>query len=151
MCLVTRLVKAIKASKDIICYKVYIPSGINDTFVSPYQGYKMPKLGKRVQTEFNNKVDVDSRLYGGKSYIELGFHPYKNLEDIYTIYKGFHSFKLLSDIEEYCRNCFTDYLIVECTIPKDTKYYKGLYGTVESYCSECIILNKVIDNYVFIH
>ena len=123
MCLVTRLVKAIKASKDIICYKVYIPSGINDTFVSPYQGYKMPKLGKRVQTEFNNKVDITSRLYSGESYIELGFHSYKNLEDIETL---------------------QGVIIAECTIPKGTKYYKGLYGTKESYCSECIILNKVI-------
>ena len=126
MCLVTRLVKAIKASKDIICYKVYIPSGINDTFVSPYQGYKMPRLGKRVQTEFNNKVDITSRLYSGESYIELGFHSYKNLEDI---------------IE---RQPIQEAIIVECTIPKGTKYYKGLYGTVESYCSECIILNKAI-------
>ena len=123
MCLVTRLVKAIKASKDIICYKVYIPSGINDTFVSPYQGYKMPKLGKRVQTEFNNKVDIASRLYSGESYIELGFHSYKNLEDIETL---------------------QGVIIAECTIPKGTKYYKGMFGTKESYCSECIILNKVI-------
>lgn len=123
MCLVTRLVKAIKASKNIICYKVYIPSGINDTFVSPYQGYKMPKLGKRVQTEFNNKVDITSRLYSGESYIELGFHSYKNLEDIETL---------------------QGVIIAECTIPKGTKYYKGMFGTKESYCSECIILNKVI-------
>ena len=130
MCLVTRLVKAIKASKDIICYKVYIPSGINDTFVPPYRGYKMPKLGKRVQTEFNNKVDITSRLYNGESYVELGFHSYKNLEDIETLQEA---------------------IIVECTIPKGTKYYKGLYGTVESYCSECIILNKVIDGYVSAH
>lgn len=130
MCLVTRLVKAIKASKDIICYKVYIPSGINDIFVSPYRGYKMPKLGKRVQTEFNNKVDITSRLYSGESYIELGFHSYKNLEDIETL---------------------QGVIIAECTIPKGTKYYKGLYGTKESYCSECIILNKVINNYVPIY
>ena len=123
MCLVTRLVKAIKASKDIICYKVYIPSGINDTFVSPYRGYNMPKLGKRVQTEFNNKVDITSRLYSGESYIELGFHSYKNLEDIENL---------------------QGVIIAECIIPKGTKYYKGLYGTKESYCSECIILNKVI-------
>ena len=125
MCLVTRLVKAIKASKDIICYKVYIPSGINNIFVSPYRGYKMPRLGKRVQTEFNNKVDITSRLYNGESYVELGFHSYKNLEDI---------------IE---KRSVREAIIVECTIPKGTKYYKGLYGTVESYCSEYIILNKV--------
>lgn len=130
MCLVTRLIKAIKASKDIICYKVYIPSNVNDTFVSPYQGYKMPRLGKRVQTEFNNKVDIASRLYSGESYIELGFHSYKNLEDIETL---------------------QGVIIAECTIPKGTKYYKGLYGTKESYCSECIILNKVINNYVPIY
>ena len=123
MCLVTRLVKAIKASKDIICYKIYVSSDINDTFVSPYQGYKMPRLGKRVQTEFNNKVDIASRLYSGESYIELGFHSYKNLEDIETL---------------------QGVIIAECTIPKGTKYYKGMFGTKESYCSECIILNKVI-------
>ena len=123
MCLVTRLVKAIKASKDIICYKIYVSSDINDTFVSPYQGYKMPRLGKRVQTEFNNKVDITSRLYNGESYIELGFHSYKNLEDIETL---------------------QGVIIAECTIPKGTKYYKGMFGTKESYCSECIILNKVI-------
>ena len=34
----------------------------------------MPKLGKRVQAEFNNKVDITSRLYNGESYVELGFH-----------------------------------------------------------------------------
>ena len=123
MCLVTRLVKAIKASKDIICYKIYVSSDINDTFVSPYQGYKMPRLGKRVQTEFNNKVDITSRLYNGESYVELGFHSYKNLEDIETL---------------------QGVIIAECTIPKGTKYYKGMFGTKESYCSECIILNKVI-------
>ena len=123
MCLVTRLVKAIKASKDIICYKIYVPSDINDTFVSPYQGYKMPRLGKRVQTEFNNKINIASRLYNGESYIELGFHSYKNLEDIETL---------------------QGVIIAECTIPKGTKYYKGMFGTKESYCSECIILNKVI-------
>ena len=123
MCLVTRLVKAIKASKDIICYKIYVSSDINDTFVSPYQGYKMPRLGKRVQTEFNNKVNNASRLYNGESYIELGFHSYKNLEDIETL---------------------QGVIIAECTIPKGTKYYKGMFGTKESYCSECIILNKVI-------
>ena len=86
----------------------------------------MPRLGKRVQTEFNNKVDITSRLYNGESYVELGFHSYKNLENI---------------IE---KRSVQEAIIVECTIPKGTKYYKGLYGIVESYCSECIILNKVI-------
>lgn len=124
MCLYTKESEPSQATEDIKCYKVYL-FDYNEC-CSPYIEMTIPNFGQYINTEL------------GKA-----FFYYK--EDIfYTISEGFHSFELLSDIKEFCENYFTNYLIVECIIPKGSFYYKGSFIRYSNYCSDTIILNKVV-------
>lgn len=124
MCLLTKESEPSQATKDIKCYKVYL-FNYNEC-CSPFTETTIPNFGQYINTEL------------GKA-----FFYYK--EDIfYTVNEGFHSFELLSDIKEFCENYFTNYLIVECIIPKGSFYYKGFFIRYSNYCSDTIILNKVV-------
>ena len=132
MCLLTKESEPSQATKDIKCYKVYLFS--HNRCYSPFIEMTIPNFGQYINTKL------------GAAYLPEG-------ENIYTVDEGFHSFKYLSDIEKFCKsyNRFTNFLIVECIIPKGSFYYKGYDIDCPSYCSECIILNKVIDGYVSAH
>lgn len=125
MCLFTKESKPSQATENIKCYKVYL-FDYNEC-CSPYAEMTIPNFGQYTNTQL------------GKAFISVGE------EYPYTVYEGFHSFELLSDIKEYCDyNRFTKFLIVECIIPKGSFYYKGFYARRSNYCSDTIILNKVV-------
>lgn len=114
------------AEKDIICYKVYVV--VNRNLLSPYRREKAPEEG----------IIATTRLGTIKSPNNV-------------VYEGFHSFCTLSDAvdESFIWEDDTT-VIVKCTIPKLSRYYKGTFGARISYCSECIILNNIITDKICI-
>lgn len=116
MCLINAKFKI--AEKDIICYKVYVD--INENLLSPYRREKAPEEGIIATTRLGTIIPPN------------------------TVREGFHSFANLSDAI-YAASIWEDNtVIVKCTIPKLSRYYEGVFGRRISYCSECIILNKII-------
>ena len=124
MCLITDWDKPRVAEEDIICYKWY--GILNFIYVSPYQGKPMP--------------DDNIITYSDLSEPEI---LYLSAVPKYTIEKGFHSFVNRIDAE---RDSYKnrDAIIVSCIIPKGSRYYKGVFGDAESYCSESIKIEKII-------
>lgn len=125
MCLVTDWKEPKIAEEDITCYKWY--GMLNFAYVSPYQGKPMP--------------DGNIITYSDLSEPEV-LHLF-TIVPKYIIEKGFHSFVNRIDAERDSyqnRNA----IIVSCTIPKGSKYYKGVFGDAESYCSEAIILERLM-------
>ena len=112
------------AEKDIICYKVYVV--VNKDLLSPYRKEKAPEEGMIATTRLGN-ITFDN-----------------------TVHEGFHSFATLSDAVDASSIWEDDTVIVKCTIPKLSKYYKGIFGTRISYCSECIIFNNIITDKICI-
>lgn len=105
------------AEKDIICYKVYVVDG---NLLSPYRREKAPEKGIIATTRLGTIIPPN------------------------TVREGFHSFANLSDAIDVASIREDNTVIVKCTIPKLSRYYEGVFGGRISYCSECIILNKII-------
>ena len=136
MCLVTDWKEPKIAEKDIVCYKWYM-TRYDDTYVSPYQGSLIPMF----------KVVTHTELDTPKIFNDTGIEYciYKKMFDtdlIYLIHKGYHSFATCEGACSHATIYIPDSVIVTCIIPKGTKYYKGLFGGAESYCSEAIIIEK---------
>ena len=114
------------AEKDIICYKVDVV--VDGNLLSPYRREKAPEEGMIATTR-------------------LGIIKFPND----AVHEGFHSFCNLSDAvdESFIWKDDTT-VIVKCTIPKLSRYYKGTFGARISYCSECIILNNIITDKICI-
>ena len=74
-------------------------------------------------------------------------YMYKRILDkdlIYKIHKGFHSFSTYEGVRSDITSCLSDVIIVSCIIPKGSRYYRGVFGGEESYCSEAIIVEEII-------
>ena len=122
MCLISNFDYPSVEERDLTCYKVYML--INDQYKSPYQKADMPKIGELATTSLEKPGS-------------------------YLIEKGFHSFISLIDAVDEANLLTTAYgymtYIFKCTIPKDTKYYKGRFNCTPSYCSESIIIEESAD------
>ena len=122
MCLISNFDYPSVEERDLTCYKVYIL--INNQYKSPYQKADMPKIGELATTSLEKPGS-------------------------YLIEKGFHSFISLIDAVDEANLLTTAYhyetYIFKCTIPKDTKYYKGRFNCTPSYCSESIIVEESAD------
>lgn len=59
----------------------------------------------------------------------------------YNINKGIHSFKNIKDAKNNA-NLYS--VIVKCIIPKDSKYYKGIFNDVVSYASNKLKYVEII-------
>lgn len=108
------------SDKDITCYKVVYDTANIFKMKSLYCEF-FYELGKVYNTEF-------------------GFRNY-------LIYEGFHSFKNYADaVDSYYNH--NGSMIVECTIPKGSKYYDGFesFTTVPGFVSNQLIMNKVVDD-----
>ena len=125
MCLITDWDKPRIAKENIICYKWY--GMLNFVYVSPYRGKPMP--------------DSNIVTYSDLSEPEI-LHLFTTIPK-YTIEKGFHSFVNYIDAERDSHHN-RDAIIVSCVIPKGSRYYKGVFGGMESYCSEAIIIEKLM-------
>ena len=119
MCLIDPKFKI--AEKDIICFKVYLKYS-DGRIVSPYRRILAPEIGILTCTELGK---INS--YGN---VKLGFHSFSNFSDAITEGRDWE--------DNYTP------LIAECTIPRNSMYYKGYFGGKKSYCSKYIKLNKLI-------
>lgn len=114
------------AEENIICYKIYI---FRNGFVSPYLRSPIPKLKEKITTELQND---------GSYLIEKGFHSFINLSDAEGDAKFFSRYYEIKAV------------ISKCIIPKGSKYYKGKFGTIPSYCSESIIVDTIVSEHKYI-
>ena len=125
MCLITRWKSPKIAGEDIICYKFYMKA--KDSLLSPYRLAKAPDINTKVNTELDENVKSDL----SNQYI--------------TIEKGFHSFKSLAPLLNILFNKeVKDYVIFKCIIPRGSKYYEGTFQGNRSYCSNSILLERII-------
>lgn len=121
MCLIVDKRNALVAEKDIICYKVYMYSGLEGEYKSPFQLYRIKK--------FNKVIHVPKFLDPIKgNEVYLGFHTFCNKEDAICF-----------------AECCCSYTVFKCIIPKGSKYYKGvsdsiLEQSIPGYCSESLIV-----------
>lgn len=104
------------ASKDIVCYKfVETEPTVNadgdivlgDTRKSPYYYHKV-KLGNTYESALKRVVPVDKSI----AYIRNGLHSFCNVDDAMRTINYF---------------CYITHRveIIECIIPKGSKYFKG--------------------------
>lgn len=138
MCLVTDWKEPKIAEEDIVCYKWY-EKGCNNTYKSPYQGSPIPTFKTVIHTELDtpkilNDTGIECCIY--KEMLDTDL--------IYLIHKGYHSFATCEGACSDATIYISDSVIVSCIIPKGTKYYKGLFEGAESYCSEAIIIEKLM-------
>ena len=95
---------------------------------------------------FGDKKSVSKMMYNNNIEKAALILSSSEGENIYSVNEGFHSFKFLQDAEKFSTyyNRFTNFLIVECIIPKGSFYYEGFIADSSNYCSDTIILNKVV-------
>ena len=106
------------AEKNIICYKVYVVDG---NLLSPYGREKALEEGIIAKTRLGTIESPNN-----------------------VVYEGFHSFATLSDaVDESFIWKDETAVIIKCTIPKLSRYYKGTFGKRISYCSESLILKEI--------
>lgn len=149
MCLAVNKTKRVKVAKeDIICYKVIkrIGKGVGLRYETPYRD--QPIQLRTLYDESNNPMVVEH---------SCGFIQDWNGDEYKSIHgNAFHSFAKLKDAKWEANDWGTgdDYnmIVVECIIPKGTKYYKGFHGIYntsidgypEGYASEKILYTSTI-------
>jgi hypothetical protein len=118
MCLDIKKGSRLKTAKeDIVCYKMI--RKCNETY---YTWYKraLVVLGETY-------VSCLVRKKSPENVVEDGIHSFKNLIDL----KNFVHWML-----------FGNYYIVECIIPKGSKYYEGMFSKYPSYASTALTYPK---------
>lgn len=141
MCLVTSKRTKVKIAKeDITCYKIVMElksyRGNPTCVISAIKNF-IYKFNELYTTTLKHKLftsfymdcfdDMASNAYIGQNPSSL---------IVYT--EGFHSLASINRSEAYMS---TIGVLVECTIPKGTKYINDKTGLL---CSEGIIVNKII-------
>ena len=122
------------ATEDIICYKVLCKNNQNEYF-SPCQHF-IYKLNKCISSNFSFTLSTSTSFPPQKEYTIL-----KSLENFNCVTQGLHSFKCLPAAIGF-RDCFIkEGIVMECTIPKRSWYYEGLYNEL---VSDNIIINREI-------
>ena len=137
MCLYTTEYRPKIAKEDITTWKVVRIGGTKDgkpVLNAPYYDHFYYEIGKRYKNHFPLK----------KEYYDTGGEGKK----VYSVSVAFHSFTDFSNAHLECKgiNVFTlsrDYTVVECTIPKGTKYYTDLIE--QEIASEEIIINRIVE------
>lgn len=128
MCLKLRFYSRKRTAKeDIICYKWlrFYPqfgTGIN-VYRTPFRNASV-NIGEKYTSELNSPFI---------------FNEYRSID------VGLHSFADRSDAEDIMTKNYS--VIVQCIIPKGSKYYVGDYYGCVSYASNTIIYEKVIHTY----
>lgn len=126
------------ADEDITVFKVVrkVEDGLYLSYYKDYPYY----LGRAYEMKGLSHKEID-----GNMRIEEGFHsysskecyiciPYNNFGQIYILkQKTWELSAVYDDIYDLC--------IIECTIPKGSKYYRNYYGEI---VSDKIIINKEI-------
>lgn len=120
----------LKATEDIVCYKVYIKTRRVTFFRSPFRNCQQPEL---------NTLQESKDVYSAG----LGIHSFASMEGVKRIMFTFGSF--LSNC--VYPNQFTGFKIVKSIIPKDSYF---AFGTDEltkchAYCSHHLIDVEELD------
>ena len=116
MCLkITRDSKELTAETDIKCYKFLLKYNENG-LMTPFQSAKV-KIGGRYK----------SKLINSNNTIEIGLHSFVNSFDC-----------------EFYQIGLKNSEVVECIIPKGSKYYIGTFKGYASYASSEIIYESIV-------
>ena len=136
--------KAKIAEKNIKTFKVMY-RGLEDEELFSYFFYKLYSIGK-----ITSKIILSYEKFDSSYYIHAGYHSY----DINIKWKYYYNSEedaymvKIGNVEEYYIEPFSDIFhtlcIVECTIPKSSKYYLNEKG---EYVSEQIIVDKILEEY----
>lgn len=143
-----------RAREDIVCYKIYLSK--HKMSASPVTSNIYKKILKE-GVEFyspcrfcpmpEDNILLSSELDAIGS-IRSGFI---NKTRYYSINRGFHSFKDYKSAKEILKEFFRKGymgIIKKCIIPRNTKYYEGIFrysSICNSYCSQSIILKETIN------
>ena len=137
MCLFVNVIDdAQTATTNIPIYKVAIKSSIDENL---YFSYFM-KSEIKLNTPYQSGLDYPEVLFCyGSKVVEVGLHSFKNLEDALFFAKH----KTAFDVN--IKNINTRLVILGGYIPKGSKYYLGSFNEWESFASDQIIYDEVID------
>ena len=114
------------ADQDIVCYKAMYGEGIN--YMKSYDRKYQYDFNK-----FNKRIELKPHLY---EYQPGKFEKYTRISE------GYHSYSSIDIIYEYHKEEDNKIMIVECVIPKGTKYYFN--EDHKCYVSENIIIKNKI-------
>ena len=129
MCLITKQSKSKIASEDITCYKILLKleNEINDTvfYISPVRHF----------TYFSNRADLDNKVFKAEKAYWIENYPGDDLKQTYIdnepvsyeLNSGFfHMYKDYDSAVKAVKNASIEsYVLFECVIPKDSRYYEG--------------------------
>jgi len=108
-------------TEDITCYKnVYY---LNSEVVQSSWYSKIYEFGKEYVEELQTIPEFNT--------IDIGFHSYIHKDNAIEKIDG----------DDWRADGNTT---VECTIPKGSRYWKGITNSYKNYCSNRIIINKII-------
>ena len=135
--------KPITAEQNIVCYKVLRKFPNRDTLEAPLYIFKYC-FGMIYATPEDYFEDADI-CDDGECLVEYGFHSFVRLEDAVN-FKCLLNKAFKPDKKNY------DYVVVKCTIPNASRYYKGKqkFNRNESdfpdgYCSESIRIDEIVN------
>lgn len=124
MCLYTEEERPVTATEDIVCYKVTRREK-NEEMMSLY--IRSPVKMNQVLTV--PKFQAEPSYYGK---IEYGFHSFAELDAALYEMAG----RIVARHEEF--------FVIECRIPKGSKFWTGKFSEAKSYVSNRIEYVKVI-------
>ena len=115
------------AKEDIVCYKI-LEKDYDGNLFSPYTFFRWD-LNKRTKADGKPTFTTD---FKGTKYIAIGY---------------FHTFKNIVDAKKYSKLWppLNHPIICECTIPKGTKYWEGLYDGYKGFASKNLIIESKLD------
>ena len=119
MCLTTKMKVPTIAEKDIICYKV-------------------------ISKDMSSLYHDDFKWEFGKMYTSWIEAFERRTNNDYTIHQAFHSYGTLEGLKEAYYMVTEPCLVVKCTIPSGSRFYRGKHDYIEGYASNQLIMNEVI-------
>ena len=117
------------ASEDIPCYKVILM--YDNYYITPYREMRI-EIGCTYESELYTSGALILKHSQYYAQIDIGLHSFKNL-------KG-----ATDDLSFLPSNDYT-VEIVKCIIPKGATYYEGTFNNRESYASDKIKYELVIN------
>tara|TARA_R110000868_G_scaffold14414_2_gene67039 strand:- start:39733 stop:40176 length:444 start_codon:yes stop_codon:yes gene_type:complete len=146
MCIILKRTEASIANEDIICYKLLdnYNGRLKSAFYTDHL-YELNKLQPVVKIKESNDICCFSNIdndFLNKNYPNWQLNGNMSQYDLMCIGRGYHSIDTLEYAEkELIISRFDKTVIVECTIPQGSLYYKGPTGLL---VSNQIIVNKII-------
>jgi len=129
MCLYTNEEKPVTATEDIVCYKVTRKKK-DEEMVSLYM--RSPVKMNQVMTA--PKFQAEPSYYGK---IDYGFHSFAELDAALCEISGRIITRYITRYEEF--------FVIECRIPKGSRFWTGEFSEAKSYVSNKIEYVKIIE------